>query len=74
MKAAYPESKGKAIFLSLDLSDLTTIKSSADEFLAKESRLDVLWLNAGVMVPPQGLKTTQGYELQLGTNNRQSFL
>ena len=28
----------------------------------------MLWLNAGVMVPPQGSKTAQGYELQLGTN------
>lgn len=26
------------------------------------------------MVPPQGSKTTQGYELQLGTNNLAPFL
>lgn len=62
------------IFLKLDLDDLTTIKASAEEFLRKEKRLDVLWNNAGVMVPPQGSKTKQGYELQLGTNNVAPFL
>jgi retinol dehydrogenase-12 len=36
--------------------------------------LDVLWNNAGVMVPPQGSKTKQGYELQLGTNDVAPFL
>lgn len=53
---------------------MTTIRASADEFLAKETRLDVLWNNAGVMVPPQGSKTAQGYELQLGTNCIAPFL
>jgi retinol dehydrogenase-12 len=42
--------------------------------LKREKRLDVLWNNAGVMVPPQGSKTKQGYELQLGTNNVAPFL
>ncbi|KAJ5935962.1 short-chain dehydrogenase [Penicillium verhagenii] len=74
MEIAHPESTGKLVFLRLDLSDLTTIQGSAEEFLAVESRLDVLWLNAGVMMPPQGSKTEQGYELQLGTNNLGHFL
>jgi retinol dehydrogenase-12 len=42
--------------------------------LSKEKKLDVLWNNAGVMIPPQGSKTAQGYELQLGTNNIAPFL
>jgi retinol dehydrogenase 12 len=62
------------VFLSLDLNDLTTIKASATEFLQKEERLDVLWNNAGVMIPPQGSVTKQKYELQLGTNNVAPFL
>ncbi|KAE8160000.1 hypothetical protein BDV40DRAFT_290429 [Aspergillus tamarii] len=64
----YPESKGQIAYLHLDLGDLSTIKKSAEEFLAKESKLHVLWNNAGVMIPPQGSTTAQGYELQLGTN------
>ncbi|KAF7554073.1 hypothetical protein G7Z17_g3156 [Cylindrodendrum hubeiense] len=74
IEKAHPNSSGKLIFLRLMLDDLTTIKQSAEEFLAKESRLDVLWNNAGVMVPPQGSKTVQGYELQLGVNNLGHFL
>ncbi|KAI9742775.1 MAG: hypothetical protein M1818_003504 [Claussenomyces sp. TS43310] len=74
IKAAFPESKGSLIYLHLDLDDLTTIKKSAEEFLAREDKLDVLWNNAGVMIPPQGSKTKQGYELQLGTNCVAPFL
>ena len=74
IKGAFPNSKGEAIFLHLDLDDLTTIKASANEFLSKEDKLNVLWNNAGVMIPPQGSKTKQGYELQLGTNNLAPFL
>jgi retinol dehydrogenase 12 len=74
IKTNVPDSKGALVFLRLDLGDLTTIKASAQEFLNKESRLDVLFNNAGVMTPPQGSKTAQGYELQLGTNNIGTFL
>lgn len=74
IKAAFPDSKGELVYLHLDLNDLTTIKASAEEFLAKESKLDVLWNNAGVMIPPQGSETKQGYELQLGTNCVAPFL
>jgi retinol dehydrogenase-12 len=74
VKTAFPNSNGQAIYLHLDLDDLTTIKASASEFLSKEDKLNVLWNNAGVMVPPQGSKTKQGYELQLGTNNVAPFL
>jgi NAD(P)-dependent dehydrogenase (short-subunit alcohol dehydrogenase family) len=64
----HPKSTGTLKFLKLVLDDLTTIKASAQSFLAQESRLDVIWNNAGVMLPPAGSKTKQGYELQMGTN------
>jgi NAD(P)-dependent dehydrogenase (short-subunit alcohol dehydrogenase family) len=69
-----PTTSGSLTFLHLDLSDLTTIKRSAETFLARESRLDVLWNNAGVATPPVGSTTAQGHELQMGTNCLGPFL
>jgi NAD(P)-dependent dehydrogenase (short-subunit alcohol dehydrogenase family) len=74
IKAAYPNSKGKLYFLFVDLSDLSTIKASAEEFISKETRLDVLTNNAGIMWPPKGTKSVQGYEAQMGTNCLGPFL
>ncbi len=74
IKSASPTSKGELVYLHLDLDDLSTIKTSAQEFLSKEQKLDVLWNNAGVMKPPVGSRTKQGYELQIGTNNLAPFL
>ena len=68
IKTAHPQSQGKLEILKLDLADLPSIKGSAQEFLNKEKKLHVIWNNAGVMMPPQGSKTPQGYELQIGTN------
>lgn len=68
IKTQAPDSKGEISFLHLDLGDLATIKPATEAFAAKHDRLDVLFNNAGVMVPPQGSKTAQGYEMQLGTN------
>ncbi|KAM0414703.1 hypothetical protein ACHAPT_013442 [Fusarium lateritium] len=68
------KSTGALKFLQLDLSDLHSCSEAADRFLAAESRLDILFNNAGVLLPPQGSKTAQGYELQLGTNCLGHFL
>lgn len=68
MRSAHPNSTGRLEFLEVDLSDLRTIKPAADAFLSRESRLDVLTNNAGVMMPPQGSRSAQAHELQLGTN------
>lgn len=74
IQGQHQDSKGTLHYLHLDLNDLEGIKPSAESFLAKESRLDVLFNNAGVMVPPKGTTTKQGYELQLGTNCVAPFL
>ncbi|KAI1028182.1 hypothetical protein LB504_012493 [Fusarium proliferatum] len=74
IKSAHPSSTGELHFLHLELDDLSTIKPAATKFLERESRLDVLWNNAGVMIPPEGSKTKQGYELQYGVNNIAHFL
>ena len=72
--SAVPSSQGSLHFLGLDLSDLSTIKSSAQEFQSKESKLDVLFNNAGVSQPPLGTVSAQGIELQLATNCLGPFL
>lgn len=61
-------STGTIKFLHIDLSDLSTVKPAAEEFLRQEDRLDVVWHNAGVMLPPEGTKDKHGHEIQLGTN------
>ncbi|KAI4865266.1 short-chain dehydrogenase [Hypoxylon rubiginosum] len=74
IQEAFPSSTGKLVYLYLDLSDLTIVKKAAEIFLAEEKQLHVLFNNAGVMKPPEGSKSAQGYELQLGTNNLGPFL
>lgn len=44
------------------------------DFRQRASRLDVLWNNAGIMIPPKGTVTKQGYEAQLGVNVLAPFL
>ncbi|KAF2219852.1 hypothetical protein BDZ85DRAFT_35648 [Elsinoe ampelina] len=74
VKKHAPNSTGKLEFLKLDLADLTTIKASANDLISRTDRLDVLTNNAGVMIPPQGSKTVQNHELQIGTNCLGPFL
>ncbi|TDO22916.1 oxidoreductase [Pedobacter duraquae] len=52
---------------AMDLSDLTSVKQFAIEYLRDHASLNLLINNAGVMIPPAG-KTTEGYELQFGVN------
>ena len=65
---------GHISFIFLDLQDLATIKPAVETFKEKEARLDVLWNNAGVSLPPQGSVSKQGHELQLATNCLGPFL
>ncbi|KAF8659670.1 hypothetical protein AX16_001811, partial [Volvariella volvacea WC 439] len=68
IKDLLQETGKEAIFLKLDLSDLKSIKRSAEEFQSKEKELHILFNNAGVMFPPVSEITTDGYDLQFGTN------
>ncbi|KAL2813090.1 NAD(P)-binding protein [Aspergillus granulosus] len=63
-------SRGSLRFLSLDPSDLSSIKASAHEVLQRETRLDILIHNAAVMRPPTGAQPScvQGHDLEMGTN------
>ena len=56
----------------LDLSDLENVADYAARFQGAHEGLDLLILNAGVMVPPAS-KTAQGFELQFGVNHLGHF-
>ena len=60
------------LFASLDLASLASIELFAKEVAAEVSRLDILCNNAGVMMCPYG-HTSDGFELQLGTNHLGHF-
>ncbi|KAI0876576.1 short-chain dehydrogenase [Hypoxylon argillaceum] len=64
----------KLEFLQLELDDLSSIKSTVEEFRKREQKLDVLWNNAGVSRPPTGSVSKQDIELQLATNCLGPFL
>ena len=55
----------------MDLSDLASVRKAAAEVNALP-KFDVVALNAGVMVPPFA-RTTDGFELQMGTNHLGHF-
>ncbi|KAL4724540.1 hypothetical protein ACLX1H_007981 [Fusarium chlamydosporum] len=74
IQTLYPGSKGHLKALSLDLNDLTSVASCASAFLAQETRLDVLWNNAGISYVPHDELTVQGYEPQMGVNCLAPFL
>jgi NAD(P)-dependent dehydrogenase (short-subunit alcohol dehydrogenase family) len=54
--------------IRLDLSSLSSVKTFVEEFIAKYDRLDVLINNAGIMFSPYE-ETTEGFELQMGSNH-----
>ncbi|VEU22206.1 DEKNAAC103214 [Brettanomyces naardenensis] len=72
LKKTFPRSQLNCVVV--DLSDLSTIKLGIQPLLNAETRLHGIIHNAGVMNPPGGSKTKQGYELQLGTNDIGPFL
>ncbi len=70
MKLLSIESKPKAniVVIELDLSSLSSIRQFAKEVSERESRIDILINNAGVMMCPEW-KTEDGFEMQFGTNH-----
>ncbi|SCU82599.1 LADA_0C06656g1_1 [Lachancea dasiensis] len=64
---------GELKFLSLDLTQLTTVEKAAKTFRSLETTLDVLINNAGVMALPYSI-TEDDFEIQLQTNYVAHFL
>jgi NAD(P)-dependent dehydrogenase (short-subunit alcohol dehydrogenase family) len=62
----------QAELAELDLASLDSVRSFAEEFKRSRDGLDLLINNAGVMAPPRRT-TSDGFELQLGTNHLGHF-
>ncbi|PLB48603.1 NAD(P)-binding protein [Aspergillus steynii IBT 23096] len=63
-----PANPGRLLFLQLDLNDLESVKAAAAHFATQETKLDILWNNAGMganRVAP-GTQTAQGFEAMVG--------
>ena len=73
IQKSLPDSRGHLKFLQLDLSDFDSVKKAAQEFLANESRLDVLVNNAGILVA-LGEKSRQNQDLVMTVNCLSPFL
>lgn len=62
----------KLTLMTLDLSDLSQIRSCAEQVLENHQSLDILLNNAGVMFLPEQ-KTKDGFEIHFGTNHLGHF-
>lgn len=60
--------KQSIFFLRLDLADLPSIKTTAQGFTSKETKLHTLYNNGALIFPPVETLTKQGYDGQFGTN------
>lgn len=66
-------SKGKLRVIKLDLADFESIREFAREFKQSYHRLDCLFNNAGIMIPPF-TRTAEGFEVQFGANHLGHFM
>ena len=70
IKISHPNANVKV--MELDLASLDSVRRFVIKFKGDHFRLDLLINNAGVMMPPYS-KTTDGFELQFGTNHLGHF-
>ncbi|OBJ16854.1 short-chain dehydrogenase [Mycobacterium colombiense] len=65
--------EAKLSIRQLDLSSLSSVAALGEELTAEGRPIDILINNAGVMTPPQRQQTSDGFELQFGTNHLGHF-
>ncbi len=63
----------KVILKNLDLASTASIREFAQDIVNTEERVDILQLNAGVMMTPHQF-TKDDFELQFGVNHLGHFL
>jgi len=59
--------------ITLDLSDLSSVRRAAAQVLETVSQIDVLICNAAIAQVPKQKLTVDGFESQLGTNHYGHF-
>jgi NAD(P)-dependent dehydrogenase (short-subunit alcohol dehydrogenase family) len=64
--ARHPEARLRV--RRVDLADLASVREFAESVLADGRPVDALLNNAGVMAPPTRMTTSDGFELQFGSN------
>ncbi|WP_144765201.1 SDR family oxidoreductase [Curtobacterium sp. 9128] len=71
IRAAHPDAV--VTLEDLDLSSLASVAALGERLRAEGAPLHMLIGNAGVMTPPERQTTTDGFELQFGTNHLGHF-
>ena len=61
-------------FIKMDLSDLASVKTAAQELLQSGTQIDGVICNAAIAQVPKRQLTKDGFESQLGTNHYGHFL
>ena len=66
IRERYPAAK--LSLFKLDLASLRSVRHFANSIIKQEIQINILVNNAGVALCPE-LKTTDGFEMHLGTNH-----
>ena len=64
--------KGEIEIASMDLADLSSVKSFVESYNSQNAPLDILINNAGIMACPEG-RVGPGWEMQFGVNHMGHF-
>jgi NAD(P)-dependent dehydrogenase (short-subunit alcohol dehydrogenase family) len=67
------QGKGSIELIFMDLSNLSSVRSGAADFLSRSDKLNVLINNAGVVLTAETM-TSDGFEMAMGTNHFGHFL
>lgn len=75
--AALKEALGRNVevkFIRMDLAEMASVRSAAEEILETLPRIDALICNGAIAQVPKQQMTVDGFESQLGTNHYGHFL
>ena len=64
----------KASYITMDLSDLASVKAASQKVIKSVKKIDALICNAAIAQVPKQQLTKDGFESQLGTNHYGHFL